>query len=229
MRVIKLIYNLSIFISIVFSCTITNAQDTKGHIPLEALPYYTYNPLTINIGKYKAELLTNDTAELSKLANKIKLDINNTDIESLYFLSIRLYDLGKKDDAFYWFQTAKARHRIFVNMLDKNKIRGIGTAAFELKALFIAINQLVGPYMNGYGMNDIEKGISVLEKVKSEVKDIQSYINIYKDVDFIDESNLEKEKVNKEADLASTIEYVKSHKAEIKKQRIENGTQDKYK
>jgi hypothetical protein len=35
-------------------------------------------PLTITIGKYKSELLTNDMAELNRLAATIKADINNT-------------------------------------------------------------------------------------------------------------------------------------------------------
>lgn len=204
------------------------AQKTNGHIPFYATPYYNYDPLTITIGKYKKELLTKDTAELMNLASKIKSEINNTDVESLYFLSIRLYDLGKKDDAFYWFQTAKSRARIFINMLDPKKIGSIGSETFELKQLFLTMNQIVGEYMNGYGLNDIDKGISVFEKVRSEVKDIQSYKEVYKNMSFLDESNLEIEKANKEAELDKTIDYIKTHKEEIKKQRIENGIQDKY-
>lgn len=227
----KFIKTLPIFLLFAFSILsgkTTNGQGAEGHIPFYAEPYYNYDPLKITIGKYKKELLTNDTTQLDSLATKVKADINNTDIESLYFLSIRFYDLGKKDDAFYWFQTAKSRARIFINMLDPTKIGSIGSPAFELKQLFIAINQIVGEYMNGYGFNDIDKGIAVFKKVKSEVKYIQSYKNIYKDIAFIDDSNLEKEKLNKEEDLAKTIEYVTEHKEEIIKQRIESGIQDKY-
>jgi hypothetical protein len=210
------------------SATTANGQGTKGHIPFYAEPYYNYDPLKITIGKYKKELLTNDTSELTILAGKIKADINNTDIESLYFLSIRLYDLGKKDYAFYWFQTAKARARIFMNMLDPEKIGSIGDETFELKQLFITFNQIVGEYLNGYGLNDIDKGLAVFEKVKSEVKDIQSYKGVYKNIRFLDDKNIETEKTNKEKDLAQTIDYIKTHKEEIRKQRIDNGTQDKY-
>lgn len=219
------ILHLIIFI---FISSFGYSQSENSRIPFYALPYYNYEPLTITIGKYQKELLTSDKTELENLETKIKNDINNTDIESLYFLSIRLYDLGKKDDAFYWFQTAKARARIFLSMLDKEKIGSIGSEVFELKQLFISFNQLVGEYMNGYGFNDIDKGIAVFEKVKFEVKEIQSYKNIYPKVNFIDDKNLEIEKVNKEKDLTETIEFVKNNKDKIKKQRVENGTQDKY-
>ena len=228
MKLNKTVINLSLFVLFTFNAITTSGQGTIGHIPFYAEPYYNYDPLKITIGKYKNELLTNDTTKLMILANKIKADINNTDIESLYFLSVRLYDLGKKDDAFYWFQTAKSRARIFMNMLEPKKIGSIGYETFELKQLFITLNQIVGEYLNGYGFNDIDKGLAVFEKVKSEVKDIQSYKDVYKKVRFIDDKNLEIEKANKEKDFAQTTDYIKTHKEEIKKQRIDNGTQDKY-
>jgi hypothetical protein len=204
------------------------AQPGKSNIPFSAVPYYSYQPLTITIGKYKKELLTNDITKMIALENRISVGIDSCDIESIYFLSIRLYDLGKKDDAFYWFHTAKARALIFMNMLDPRKIGGMGSPAFELEQLFGAINELVGEYMNGYGFNDVNKGVVVFEKVKSKVKNIHSFKNIYKNIVFLNDSNLEKEKKSEEEDLAKTIDYMNTHKAEIKKQRIENGTQDKY-
>lgn len=228
MKLFRTIISATLFTLFLVSSTATNGQTTKGHIPFYAEPYYNYDPLKITIGKYKKELLTNDTTELISLASKIKADINSTDIESLYFLSIRLYDLGKKDDAFYWFQTAKSRARIFMNTLDPKKIGSIGDETFELKQFFVTCNQLVGEYLNGYGLNDFDKGIAVFEKVKNEVKNIQSYKNVYPNIQFLDDKTVEKEKANKEDELEKTIDYLKTHKEEIKKQRIENGIQDKY-
>ena len=46
-------------------------------------------------------------------------------------------------------------------MLQPNKIGSIGSETFELKKLFIALNQLVGEYMNVYGLNNIDNGITV--------------------------------------------------------------------
>lgn len=205
-----------------------NGQGTKGHIPFYAEPYYNYDSLKITIGKYKNELLTNDTTKLNALAEKIKADINHTDIESLFFLSIRLYDLGKKDDAFYWFHTAKARAIIFIDMLDPKNIGSIGDKAFELQQFFSTTSQLVGEYINGYGFNDIDKGIAELELVKNEIKNIQPYQAVYKDIHFSTEIDIVKEKSEGEERLSKLIDYMKTNKDEIKKQRIENGIQDKY-
>jgi hypothetical protein len=228
MKSFKTIISTITFSFLFCVCTTVYGQTTKGRIPFYAEPYYIYDPLKITIGKYKKELLTKDTTKLTSLASKIKTDINNTDVESLYFLSIRLYDLGKKDDAFYWFHTAKSRARIFMNTLDPKKVGSIGDKTFELKQFFISCNQLVGEYLNGYGLNDIDKGIAVFEKVKNEVKDIQSYKNVYPDIQFLDDKTVEKEKTDKEAELEKTIDYIKKNREEIKKQRIANGVQDKY-
>jgi hypothetical protein len=211
-----------LFLNIVFS------QNSKGKIPFYAIPYYNFEPLTITIGNYKTDLLTNDINQLKKVEEKIKADINNTDIESLYILSIRLYDLGQKDDAFYWFQTAKTRARIFINMLDQEKIGSIGSVAFETKQFFISCNQIVGEYLNGYGFNDLDKGIAVFERVKDEVKSIKSFKNIYKSISFINDSNIEIEKSKKEQELSEGVAYFIKNKEEIKKKRIESGIQDKY-
>ena len=208
--------------------TAMQGQPANTPIPFYALPYYNYKPLTITIGKYKNELLTADTAALNRLAATIKADISNTDVESLYFLSIQLYDMGEKDAAFYWFQTAKARARVFMTMLDPAKTGGIGAPAFEREQLFGAINESVGEYINGYGFNDINKALAVFIRVRSEVKDIRSYKAVYKQVVFLDDSKLESAKAAKVADLDKTIAYIKANKTEIKSERIKNGIQDKY-
>jgi len=203
-------------------------QNIQNRIPFYALPYYNFDPLTITIGQYQKELVSNNISDIETIESNILKNINKTNVETLYFLSIRLFDLGKKDDAFYWFMTAQTRARIFANMLDKEKIGSIGSKAFELKQLFVSLNRLVGEYMNGYGFNDIEKGIEVYKKVKSEVKDIQSYKSVYPEISFLDDKNLETEKSKKERDLQEGITYITENKELIKKSRVENGIQDKY-
>ncbi len=216
---------LFIFLSFAKLC----AQDLdNGKIPFYAEPYYNYKPLKINIGKYSEQLKTNNTTQLLDLANKIKADINNVSIETLYVLSLRLYDLGKKDESFYWFHTAKTRARIFVEALDPERISGIGSEAFELKQLFSVFNQIVGSYINGYGFNDVEKAASTMEMIKTEIKNIKFYTSVYKKIQFVSDTKLEEIKTKKEKDIEESINYFRSNKDEIKKKRIEAGIQDKY-
>jgi hypothetical protein len=200
----------------------------NGQIPFYAEPYYNYKPLKISVGRYSELLKTNDPTELIRVSEQIKADIDNINIETLYVMSVRLYDLGKKDEAFYWFQTAKLRARIFIEMLDPKKIGGIGSEAFEHKQLFGTFNQLAGGYINGYGFNDVEKGVTTMEVIRNEIKNIKSYKEVYKKVKFVSDSDLEGIKEKKEKELEEMIAYSRANKEEIKKKRIEAGIQDKY-
>ena len=222
-------FNILILVILAITCFDSLAQDLdNGLIPFYAEPYYNYKPLKIDIGEYSDKLMTNDTTQLLDLSRQIKSDINNITIETLYILSIRLYDLGKKDESFYWFQTAKTRARIFIEMLNPKKIGGIGSEAFELKQLFVSINNNVGVYINGYGFNDVEKGLSTYETVKNEVNAIQSYKDVYKKIKFLPDTELVNIKAEKEKELEGGLTYLKANKEAIVKQRIEAGIQDKY-
>ncbi len=225
MKTVKSTIFSAFVLILVFSTA--SAQDTKGRLSFYAAPYYNSDPLTISIGKYKTELLTEDTTKILALANKIKSDINNTDIESLLFLSLRLYDLGKKDESFYWFHTAKARAIIFIDMLDTAYIGGIGSEAFELKEFFATFSQAVGGYINAHGFNDFDKGVAVFEKMKGEIKDIRSFRDLYRNIHFLDDSKLQEEKTATEENLAKAIAYFKANKEELIKKRIEQGIQGK--
>lgn len=200
----------------------------NGQIPFYAEPYYRYKPLKVNIGKYSDELRTSDTAELMALVNTIQNNIDSVSIEALYILSLRLYDLGKKDESFYWFHTAKTRAKIFSDMLDPKWIGTIGSVAFERKQLFISFNQTVGIYINGYGFNDVEKGAATIEKIKNEVKLINSYKDVYKTMLFLPDTSIIAIKEKKEKELEESVVYYRAHKDELKKKRIEAGIQDKY-
>ncbi|MES2558242.1 MAG: hypothetical protein V4590_00770 [Bacteroidota bacterium] len=205
------------------------AQDLDdGQIPFYAEPYYRYKPLKVNIGKYSDELRTTDTTALLALADSIRSHIDSVTIETLYILSVRLFDLGKKDESFYWFHTAKTRARIFSELLDPKWIGAMGSVAFERKQLFVSFNQIVGVYINGYGFNDVEKGASIMEKVKEEVKSIQPYKDVYNTMLFLPDSSIIPLKVKKEKELEDAVVYYRTHKEEIKKKRIEAGIQDKY-
>jgi hypothetical protein len=218
-----------ILANLIFAFSNVFAQELdNGQIPFYALPYYNYKPLIINIGEYSEQLKTNDIIQLRKLSQEIKANIDNVTIETLYIFSIRLYDLGKKDDSFYWFHTAKTRARIFIEMLDPEKIGSIGSPAFELKQLFVSFNQIVGIFINGYGFNDFEKGISTYETVKNEVKYIKSYKDVYKNIKFKSDNELGNIKANKIKEFEDGITYLKINKEKIVKTRIETGIQNKY-
>jgi hypothetical protein len=53
----------------------TATAQTSSRIPFYAEPYYNYEPLKITIGKYQKELLSNSSAAILALAERIKADM----------------------------------------------------------------------------------------------------------------------------------------------------------
>jgi len=105
----------------------------------------------------------------------------------MYVAAIRLYDLGHKDEAVYWFYTAQYRARVFTSILDKENVGTIGSEAFELKQAYASFNQLAGEYINGYAFGELPKLKKTLLKVVDEGKSLPKFGVVYPKVKFVDE------------------------------------------
>ena len=158
---------------------------------------------------------------------EIKKEINTINIETLYVLSIRLYDLGKKYEAVYWFYNAQMRARVFMDSLDPNKIGSIGSTAFELKHAFLSFNELAGTYINGHAFGDIDKLIKVLNKVLEENTEYNPS-KVYPKVKFLSKRKMKKIQKDYIDGLKEMIDYVVNNKEEIYRLRKENGIEGKY-
>ena len=76
-----------------FGCN--SGSNSNQTIEIYVTPYYNSQPLTINVGEYSQQLKTSDPKQLLKLADEIRTKVDEVNIEALYVLAIRLYDLQK--------------------------------------------------------------------------------------------------------------------------------------
>lgn len=70
---------------------------------------------------------------------------------ALMVLAIRLYDLGRRDDAVFWWYAAKMRYSTMLGVLDIQASR-LGTVHDAM----VAFHSLAGPVINGYAFCDIQ-------------------------------------------------------------------------
>lgn len=187
-------------------------------------PYYNADPLKINVGEYSEQLETEDPAKIIALAETIKGNIEKVNVETLFALSTRLYDLQKKDEAVYWYYAATLRRNVFKATVIDNRH---GTAAGELAQALDAYKKLLGEYVNGYAFGDIDKNITINEAVMAENKDMKSLSGAYPSLKF-DDTKLAEAVKAQVGERAEFIKYMKEHKESIKKQRTENGIDGKY-
>ena len=197
-------------------------------MPISITPFYDSTGPKVSVGasskklaRANARSILDVTAELEKERDKLRPEV-------MYVAAIRLYDLGHKDEAVYWFYTAQYRARVFTSILDKENVGGIGSEAFELKHAYVAFRQLAGEYINGYAFGDLPKLEKTLLKVVDEGKSLPKFGDVYPKVKFIEEAKWAENTKEVSKGLSVLIEYIRTNADSIKQQRKKNGIEGKY-
>ena len=219
------IYISAILSIVLFSCNSKSDNKlAKKPIGIYVEPYYNSDPFKINVGSYSEALKTNDEKEILEVAQTIKTDIDKVDLMTMYVLSTRLYDLNKKDEAVYWFYTASFRRNVLKQTVLANEQ---GTEAGELTQALDAFKTVLGEYVNGYALGQIDKNIEIITKVIADNSNMKSLSTVYPSLKF-DETKLPEAIKNAVNDREEFIAYMKDNRAKIKELRTENGIDGKY-
>jgi hypothetical protein len=228
---------LAVSIALVISVTVAGpAQESekKGKsvdrpaMPIYVTPYYDSKGLKISVGGHSEKLAGADAKTILEICGELNKEKDKLRAEVMYVAAIRLYDLGQKDEAVYWFYTAQYRARVFNSILDKRKIGRIGAEAFELRQAYNSFNELAGTYINGYAFGELEKLEKTLTKVVEESKSLPKFGEVYPKVVFVpDEEWAEKNKQVSKG-LTELVEYIKTNADSIKEERRKNGIEGKY-
>ena len=214
-------YITALFSLIFCSCNTKSANDRIG-IYIE--PYYNSSPFKINVGPYSEALKSDDEEKILDLAQTIKTDIDKVDLMTLYVLSTRLYDLNKKDEAVYWFYTASFRRNVLKQIALENER---GTDAGEFIQALDSYKTLLGEYVNGYALGDIDKNIEICKAVIEDNRNMKSLSTIYPTLKF-DNAKLPEAIQNAVKDREDFIKFMNINREEIKEKRTENGIDGKY-
>jgi hypothetical protein len=152
-------------------------------IPIYITPYYNSEGPQISVGKYSRKLATADAKTILDVAKEFKKEKDQLRIEVMYVAAIRLYDLGQKDQAVYWFYTAQYRARLFMSIVEANR-DGFADAALDVNQPYIAFFELLGPYINAYAFRDLTKLENTLKTVVEQGKVLPNFADLYPGVPF---------------------------------------------
>lgn len=134
-----------------------HAADPVKRIPIQVLPYYQAArhpddpPLIAVAPRYDKLLESTRADDIRRVRDEIERDPGRLTPMTMMALAIRLYDVGMRDDAVFWFYAAKNRYYMLTRVADMKspKLAGI-TAAMS------AFVRLAGPAINGYAFCDID-------------------------------------------------------------------------
>src|SRR5438874_459804 len=120
------------------------APDTNpSHIDAYITPYYNSKGPEVNVGRFSSGLASAKDDDFLTTIAEMKKDWNRLTFPELYVAAIRLYDLGYRKEAVYWFYSAQYRGRQFGILLDQTKMGSIGSPGFEQLHAQNAFYQLV--------------------------------------------------------------------------------------
>lgn len=134
------------------------AAEPVKHIGVYVTPFYEAARTPdaapkVAVGATFSELLASMRREdILAARDKILADPKLVTPMTLMVLSIRLYDIGMRDDSVFWFYVAKDR---FITLADVVDVKAGGLAQAEDAVKNFAV--LAGPFVNGYAFCDIAK------------------------------------------------------------------------
>ena len=160
-----------------------------SHIDVYVTPYYNSKGPAVSVGRFSSGLASAKEGEFLTTIAEMKKDWDQLTFPELYVGTIRLYDLGYRKEAVYWFYSAQYRGRQFGILLDQSKMGSIGSLGFELLQAQNAFFQLMGPYINGYAFGDTDALAKVLERVQKDGRRIPDLQTTYPGVTFKSKSD----------------------------------------
>ncbi len=184
----KTLVSLFIFVSLSFGCTSSQSKPSQvsAHgsdssstqsenevrlVGVYVLPYYQSAQVPdgkpiVSVAKNYDEILSSNKAEDIVNARNV-IEKNNAYVTpmTMMVLSIRLYDVGMRDESVFWFYAAKDRYTTLAGVLNINHP---SLAQVEQATRDFAV--LAGPVINGYAFCDLETQKNIRKKAFEWVK-----------------------------------------------------------
>jgi hypothetical protein len=202
--------------------------DNPGTIDAYVTPYYNSRGDVVHVGKYSAGLASSDRGRFVATIQQMRGQWMQLSFPELYVGAIRLYDMGYRNEATYWFYSAQYAGRQFQAFSDPNKLGSIGGKAFELYHAQDAFFQLSGTDINGYAFGNVDAALKILAKVRDERRNVPDVRKIYPGVGFLSQSQWAGRNAIIQSGLGDLEKQMQSQKAQIASQRAQNGTRVKF-
>src|SRR5438309_5644357 len=223
-------HNLIALVFVVVCSGLAAAQTITdpAHIEVYITPYYNSKGPAVDVGPFSNGLAAKSEPEFVATISKMKQSWGTLNFAEVYVAAIRLYDLGFRKESIYWFYSAQYRGRLFATLIDQEKMGSMGDPGFELVQAQNAFQQLVGPYINGYAVGDIDQLIPIIERVQKEGKVVPDLTKIYPSVTFKPKSEWDAENKGLNEGMTKLLMTLRDQKASIKQHRIERGMEAKF-
>ena len=157
-------------------------------LPVYVLPYYNSKGLQISVGKFSRELKSADSESILRVVEQMTKEWQTLTLEQMHVAAIRLFDLGHRDEAVYWFHSAKLRFRLIHAALKKDEKGNISKyAEAHLRGLGAFI-LLSGQFINRYAFRFPARLTKTLNRILKSSGKVPALTKIYPQHEYVEES-----------------------------------------
>jgi hypothetical protein len=204
-------------------------RSSVAPMPIYVTPFYSSDGPQISVGAFSKRLAEANAGTISQVASEMKKEWADLPIEAMYVAAVRHYDLGRKDEAVYWFYSAQYRARLFQSLLSDANGKGIGADSFEATSAYGAFHQLAGEYINGYAFGHLDKLKATIKAVQSEYgTTLPDLASIYPSISFVPAQSWADKNRETSAGLSKLLDIIETQAEKIKAERKKNGIDGKY-
>lgn len=205
------------------------ASGRESRIAVDIPPYYMHNGHRADVGAYSEGLSAADRNVVLQTASNMEKDWKNLPVTAMYVAALRLFEIGERDRALYWYEAAKYRAALFMKLLDgTSDMNRMGSKAFELSRAHTTFFLALRPYIGEYGLCDIGNYQKTAARAGFGRDDTPKLDTIYPGVVFLPDEKWPAavKKVNE--DFERQVERTAETYETIVKQRKAAGTQEQY-
>ncbi len=194
---------------------------TSTPVSIAITPFYDSDGLQINVGDYSQRLGDSDVDALARLSQEMLDQKHVLTPQEMYVLAIRLYDVGEKDGAVYWFYEAQFRAKLFQLAIEPQQMVRVGEPTFELTAAYNSFQKLAGDFINGYAGCDLDNWIRITTLVMNDNPSPPELDQMFPEVTFVEREQWQEINNNVATGLAVLINYIAENGELIKRQRTQ--------
>ncbi|MDY0169224.1 MAG: hypothetical protein RBS80_21960 [Thermoguttaceae bacterium] len=104
-------------------------------MPIYVTPFYNSEGPQVAVGKHSDDLARANADTIEEMVAAMKAEWDELRPEAMCVAAIRLFDLGLKDEAVYWFYSAQYRGRLFQALCDPDQVGSMLTTTRSIPCL----------------------------------------------------------------------------------------------
>ena len=168
-----------VFAAILSAPAVSAAPPSAAPLEVRLPPLYDFAGPVVSVGPFSEGLASRDPQRLMSTVAAMKEHLEELPPEPMYVAAIRLYDLGRRDEAVYWFYSAQYRARLLEALLARSRKRAAVVAASK------AFDERVRWAVNGYAFCSKPRLLATIGEVLRDQRVAPDFSSLYPGLDIL--------------------------------------------